>query len=212
MIALQQQNQRIRISVQADLINTSSAPVDLPRLAGVLMQQLEKAFTIKAGDFDLQLSAQIRIIRNVNQCVFDRLLIQVVDQVTNGNPAEADFKGLRIKLNKSIIPDILEGRNTRTVPHELGHIFGWDHPHARGTYESVNKEAHALEQHLSEPERKHNLMSQTWYVQKAGIPLEQAMYISKWQVRLLLMHIAGEEINVNYHLRRHFFFGKRLLG
>lgn len=138
-------------------------------------------------------------------------MFQIVDTIAGTNPAEADFKGLRIKLNKASLQDIIENRNTRTIPHEIGHLFGWDHPHARAQYASINLSAHAMEQQLTEEERRCNLMSQTWYAQKALIPLEQAMQLSEKQIELLLLNYQNGLLNYNYHLKN-FLFWKKIVS
>ena len=42
-------------------------------------------------------------------------------------------------------------------------------------FESINAEASSVEKTLTEQQRQCNLMSQTWYAQKAGLPLDKAV-------------------------------------
>jgi hypothetical protein len=211
MIAIAQKENRIGIYLTASIINSSADRADLVSLKRALVSQLEKTFRCSAGRYQLSLKADIEVLYRVRDCSPTKVLFQVVDSLPGNHPAEADFKGLRIQLNKAIINDIIYNRNVRTIPHELGHLFGWDHPHAPAKYESVNIEAHPLEQQMTEEERKHNLMSQGWYPQRTNILLDQAMHISEKQVDLLLLHYRSGQLNRNLHLK-HFLFWKKLLA
>lgn len=210
MIGISQKEHRIGIYLTASVLNTSAKRADLVSLARAIKWQLEQAFRCSAGRYNLSLKADVDVLYRVRDCNPHKILFQVVDHIAGNNPAEADFKGLRVKIHHAVVNDLIHKRNVRTMPHELGHLFGWDHPHARGTYGRVNPEAHELEQAMTEDERCHNLMSQGWYAQRAGIALEQAMQISEKQVELLLLHYRNEQLNRNLHLYGHWFW-KRLL-
>lgn len=210
MIGIAQKENRIGIYLTADIINTSSERADLVSLKRAIVSQLENTFRCSAGRYNLSLKADVEVLYRMRDCSPTKVLFQVVDALPGNHPAEADFKGLRIRLNKAIINDIIYNRNIRTIPHELGHLLGWDHPHARAAYESVNPESHPLEQQLTEEERKHNLMSQGWYPQRTNIPLEEAMQISEKQVDLLLLYYRAGQLNRNLHLK-HVLFWKKLL-
>ncbi len=211
MIGIAQKGNHIGIYLTASIINSSSDRADLVSLKRAIVSQLESTFRCSAGPYKLSLKADVEVLYRVKDCSPAKVLFQIVDALPGNHPAEADFKGLRIRLNKAIINDIIYNRNVRTVPHELGHLFGWDHPHARASYESVNPESHPLEQQLTEEERKHNLMSQGWYPQRTNIPLEEAMQISEKQIDLLLLHYRSGQLNRNLHLKRHNLFWKKLL-
>lgn len=211
MIGISQKGNRIGIYLTASILNTSSGRADLVSLRRAIVSQLEKTFRCSAGRYSISLKADVEVLYRVQDCSPTKILFQVVDTLPGDHPAEADFKGLRILLNKAVVNDIIYDRNIRTIPHELGHLFGWDHPHARAAYESVNTEAHPLEQQMTEEERRHNLMSQGWYPQRTNIPLEQAMQISEKQVDLLLLYYRAGQLNRNLHLK-HFLFWKKLLA
>lgn len=209
MISVVKNKNSVSIRVAADIINTSSQNFNLFTVKKSIEQQLLNVYHAPVGKYSLDIAIQINVLTKVNQCSSKNILFQIVDSIPGNNPAEADFKGLRIKLNKVGLQDIIEHRNTRTIPHELGHLFGWDHPHARAQYASINLSAHSLEQELTEEERRCNLMSQTWYAQKAGIPLEEAMQLSEKQIELLLLNDQNGSLNHNYHLK-HFLFWKKI--
>lgn len=209
MISVRQNYNSILVQIDADIYNSSSRGINLFSLQSSIERQLKRVFQASIGKYSLDISINISCIYKKNRYSDKRVLFQIVDTVSGNNPAESDFKGLRIKLNSSHIADIVDMVNIRTVPHELGHLFGWDHPHARAQYESVNLESHLLEQQLTEEERKTNLMSQTWYAQRAGIPLERAMQITESQIDLLLLNYNSGLLNNNRHVKK-FLFWKRI--
>lgn len=210
MITIKKDNQLVSLHVEADLINTSSTWFDLQALKKSILTQLENVYNKKIGKYDLRIYFGIRILKHIYQCSTKKVLIQIVNTINGNNPAEADFKGLRIKLNKQYVSDIIANKNTRTIPHEIGHLLGWEHPHANAKYESINLSAHPLEQQLTETERQSNLMSQSWYAQKAGIPLEKAMALTESQIELLLLNEHKLSLNRNRHLN-YFLWWKKIV-
>lgn len=208
MNIVKRNNNSISIFVDADIINTSSSIFDLELLRQGLVSQLTKIYQNQYGKYNLTISIKINILLKVSQCSRTKTLFQIVDSIAGNNPAEADFKGLRIKLNKNNIQDFISDTNFRTLPHELGHLFGWDHPHAKALFESVNPDASSLEKTLTETQRQCNLMSQTWYAQKAGISLDKAMQLTEQQIDLLMINYNAGVLNKNYHLRGYFWWKK----
>lgn len=208
MNIVKRNNNSISIFVDADIINTSSSIFDLELLRQGLVSQLTKIYQNQYGKYNLTISIKINILLKVSQCSRTKTLFQIVDSIAENNPAEADFKGLRIKLNKNNIQDFISDTNFRTLPHELGHLFGWDHPHAKALFESVNPDASSLEKTLTETQRQCNLMSQTWYAQKAGISLDKAMQLTEQQIDLLMINYNAGLLNKNYHLRGYFWWKK----
>ncbi len=201
---------KIHLKIDAQLLNCSSAGVCLSDLKQAIIKQLQEVYQTQIGKYIIDFTIDIQIINSKWTCSPKKILIQIVDTVLNNNPAEADFKGMRIKLNKNCIDDIISNKNNRTIPHEIGHLLGWDHPHARATFESINTEASELEQGLTEQERQVNLMSQTWYAQKAGVDLKQAMQLTEKQIELLLQQFKNKALNRNFHLH-HFLFWKKIV-
>ena len=150
MIRILHQGNSVSLTLQADIINQSQRAFDLIALQRSISNQLTTVYHNSYGKYSIDIKTEFRTLNHVSQCSTHRILFQIVDSILGNNPAEADFKGLRIKLNRNAIADIISGRNFRTIPHELGHLLGLDHPHARAAFESVNKEAHPLEQALTE--------------------------------------------------------------
>ena len=191
------------LHVSAQLFNNSSDPfIDVIKLRLAILNQVKKVYNFAGSNFSVSLVMDIHIVSSIAQINRNKLLFCIQDEVRNGNPAEADFKGLRVALNKNILDTIISGANTRTIPHELGHIFGWEHPHARGKYESINLEADKVyEQSMTETERKKNLMSQTWYIQTAGLIANEGTELTFGQMELLHKNFQAKKLNNNYHIK-----------
>ena len=209
MIQLIQKQQAIQLRIDADIINTSGQNFDLEALKTAIIKQLQTVFTVSVGHYDLSILVNVTVLKHVRDCSPKKILFQIVDSISGNNPAEAVLKGMRIKLNKNVIDDIIHNRNQRTIAHEIGHLLGWNHPHANATFESINANAHSLEQQLSESERQHNLMSQTWYAQKANVSINRAIKITPQQIEVLQEYSQKMELNKNYHLN-YFWFWKKL--
>ncbi len=210
MISLQQNNQSIRIRLECDLINTSSQRFDLVALQRSITEQIQRVYHASIGKYSLDVAVSIKLLNSEYQCSPKKILFQIVDVITGNNPAEADFKGLRIKLNKAHVNDIITQQNIRTIPHEIGHLMGWDHPHANAQFESINLQAHLLEQQLTEVQRQYNLMSQSWYAQRAHVPLDRAMELTEQQIELFVLSHQSGKLNSNRHLK-HFLFWKKIV-
>ncbi len=210
MISIKETSNSVLIKIEADIYNSSSQQFNLFSLRSSIEKQLQSVFRRMVGKYQLDIQLNIYCIYKFRKLSDRNVLFQIVDTIPGNNPAEADFKGLRIKWNKAHVQDIIDMKNIRTIPHEIGHLFGWDHPHDKARYESVNPLAHSLEQELTEEERKCNLMSQTWYSQRAGKVIEKAMELTKQQIELLLINYKDDTINKNRHLRQ-FIFWKKIL-
>lgn len=210
MIQIQKNNLNVSITIDADIINISNTKLNLYELQIALKKQLEKVYNSVIGKYNVSLQLNSRVISAIKQCSPRRVLFQVVDSIPGNNPAEADFKGLRVKLNITNIKDFTSLENYRTLPHELGHLLGIDHPHDNAKFESVNPKAHALEQQLTEEERQHNLMSQTWYIQKANVDLNNSLQLTENQIDVILHYYFSNQLNQNKHLR-YFWFWKKLV-
>lgn len=210
MIRVSKQNQLIHINIEADILNTSSRVFNLEALKSAIINQLQKVFGASVGNYIINFSITLKVLKHVYQCSPKKVLFQIVDAIPNNNVADADLKGLRIKLNQAFVQEMIDHKNTRTIPHEVGHLFGWNHPHANATYESINLIAHPFEQLLTEQQRQTNLMSQTWYAQRANIPLDKAIQLTQYQINVLLEYYDLGWLNKNFHLN-YFLFWKKLV-
>lgn len=207
MIRVTQEKNKVMLYIESYLINLSAKKnINLYTLADTIKKQLEKTYSGLFGKFELQCQVQIKPLYSVKlKQLYKQLVIAVVDSVTNNNAAEADFGGLLVKLNVQHIESFISGTNLRTLPHEAGHLLGLDHPHARALFDSVNTEAHPYEQKMTENKRRVNLMSQTWYIQKAGHAINESICLTENQVSLLLYNFNNRKLNNNYSIIKRFF-------
>jgi predicted Zn-dependent protease len=210
MIKVVKKNNVISLTVGIDIINTSNQFFDLEIFKATIFKQLTSVYNNIIGKYKLELNLHLRILNHKYQCSPKNILFQIVDTTPNNNVAIADFKGMRVKLNKSYIDDFITNKNCRTLPHELGHLLGLNHPHANAKFESINLDSHLLEQQLTEAERQCNLMSQSWYAQKANAPLADAMQLTEKQIELISLNYNTKSLNKNYHLK-YFLWWKKIL-
>lgn len=206
MLWLTKKENSVNIYFNIYLVNRSATNVNLFIFAASIKKQIESVYSGRIGVFDLTTVITIKPLYKYQlRTLYNNLVIAVSDHVTNDNVAEADFKGLLIKLNPKHIDSINNGNNKRTLPHELGHILGLDHPHANAKFESVNPLASVHEQQISDEEKTHNLMCQSWYIQKAGVALNDAMALTEGQVKLIYENYNSKKLNRNYSIKKGFF-------
>ena len=195
------------LHIDAYLINCSdTASVPLFELAQVLKQQIERVYNVTINGIDLRAEVSIIPLYHYQlKQLHNHLVFAISDHVTNDNIAEAYQYDSLVKLNAGKLHTILSHSNTRTIPHEIGHLFGWDHPHANGEYQSINANAHLLEQQLTETERAVNLMSQTWYIQRSGLSENDGKNIVLPQLELLKLNYKNQAINKQNKLIKRWF-------
>lgn len=206
MLFLTRKENSIHLYFEIFLINRSATNINLFILAPAIKKQIEAVYKGKFGVFELTTIVTIKpIYKHQLRLLYNKLVIVVSEHVTNDNAAEADFGGLLIKLNPKHVESVISGKNKRTVPHELGHILGLDHPHANAAFESVNPKASMLEQNISNAEKTKNLMCQSWYIQKAGVNLNDALALTENQVKLIYENYNFKKLNRNYSITKGFF-------
>jgi hypothetical protein len=207
MLTITRKENLITLDFKIFLINkTSLANINLFALATTIKKQIETVYSGAFGKIKLRTTVEIRPLYTYKlKHLFNNLVIAISSNITNDNVAEADFGGLLIKLNPKHLDSINSGINKRTIPHELGHILGLDHPHARGKFESINLEASLLEKSITNNEKLNNLMCQSWYVQKAGVTLNDALALTENQVNLIFENFCFKKLTKNYHIKRRFF-------
>ncbi len=199
MFLLKQENEHSLLELHFVLINATQQTFNLHEIALALKKQIEYAYTIPR--FGLTCFATIKVLYQYNlKQLYLYPTIAMCNSVTNNNVAESHFTGLLMKINKNFIADIISHKNKRTVPHEVGHLLGLDHPHANATFESVNFNAHILEQQITEADKKHNLMCQSWYIQKHGVTLNDAIQLAPQQIQLIFENLTKNKLHNNYFI------------
>ncbi|MDX2171706.1 MAG: hypothetical protein SFY56_01210 [Bacteroidota bacterium] len=205
MITITQSNDLTVINIEFYLVNqTGDASINLFILASALKRQIEAVYNIMENNLLCIVSVQ-PLYKYKLKDLTRKLIFAVSNSITNDNVAEAYFCGNMAKINVNQIQAIISNQNVRTIPHEVGHLLGLDHPHARAKYNSVNEQAHELERNMTEEERGKNLMSQTWYIQKAGKRENEALNLTKNQVALIIENYKKNRLNKNFTLRKTWF-------
>ncbi|MBA3682598.1 MAG: hypothetical protein H0W73_15775 [Bacteroidetes bacterium] len=206
MVTVNKKENTVLIDIEIFLINRSQHPLNLFILAAAIKKQIENVYNGKFGGLELKTVVTVKPLYKFSfRAIYNKMVIAISPYITNDNVAEADFSGLLIKLNPKHINSIISGTNKRTVPHELGHLLGLDHPHANAAFESVNLKAAMLEQGISNEEKTINLMCQSWYIQKAGINLNNALTLTENQLKLIYENYNSKKLNRNYSIVKGFF-------
>lgn len=191
----------VTIRLHLHIINRSSQSFNLFDLEKAVNRQLTAVFNIPQQGLAIEITTKVLYTYKLNQ-LYQQMVLAITDHVKYGNPAETHFKGLLISINKNFITSILSNQNKRTLAHEFGHALGLDHPHAPALFNSINPTAHPLEQQIPIEELPFNLMSQTWYVQKAEVPINEALNLHPKQIQLVKQHLINNQLNQNYSIHK----------
>ncbi len=203
MLTVSKKENVMQIDLEIFLINRSHQTLNLFILAAAIKKQIETVYKGRFGALELATTVNIKPLYKYHlRTLYNKMVIAVSPHITNDNAAEADFKGLLIKLNPKHVESIISGNNKRTIPHELGHLLGLEHPHANATFESVNLNASVLEQAISNQEKTTNLMCQSWYIQKAGIELNDALSLIENQLKVIYENFNSKNLNRNYSITK----------
>ncbi len=201
-------NQKVfTICLKLVIINRSSLNINLFEFERIVKMQLYKVFNLPKQNLEIKIETKVLYKYKLSQ-LHNKLVLCICDNIHHNNPAETHFKGLLISINKLFIPEILSGKNIRTIPHEFGHAFGLEHPHARATFNAINLEATILEKQIPINEFSTNLMSQTWYVQKANTNFNKAINLHQNQIELIKQNLIQQKLNNNYSIKKMLFWYK----
>ena len=142
--------------------NSSNKSFDLEALKKAISFQIKAAFQQETDTYKVNVDVNLRVVNSANDIGEKDHVFQIVDQKEVGsNIAVADLKGLNVRIGSNYVQKIIDNSNSRSVPHEVGHTGGLDHPHG-ATFNSNNPSSNGF---VDVPERQKgkNLMSQTWY-------------------------------------------------
>ncbi len=189
------------IRLHLNIINRSSKTFNLFELEKAVKRQLTEVFNLPQYGLALEINTKVLYTYKLKQ-LYQQMVLAITDEVKHGNPAETHFKGLLISVNQNFVASILSNQNKRTLAHEFGHALGLDHPHAPASFNSINPKAHPLEQQIPIEELPFNLMSQTWYVQKANVPVNEAISLHPKQMQLIKYNLLNKRLNQNYSIHK----------
>ena len=207
MIQITKHQSTINLTIEIYLINkTNDGTINLYMLANAIKKQIEAVYTKKFNEFELMCIVTVTPLYKYKlKQLVNKLIFAVSNYITNNNVAEANFCGSLVKINANQVSAIINKQNVRTVPHEVGHLLGFDHPHARAKFNSVNEHASELEKNMTEEERRVNLMSQTWYIQESGVKEIDALNLTESQLKLLIINFDDKHLNKNNNIKASVF-------
>ncbi len=207
MISLIKNENTILLNFEIYLINKSNnSSVNLFILATTIKLQIESVYNKKYSNINLQCNVTITPLYKYElKKITTRIVFAVSNHITNNNVAEAYFCSNLVKINVNQLDAIISNKNTRSIPHEVGNLLGFNHPHARAKFNSVNEYATDFERNMTDAERQINLMSQTWYVQQAGKNENEALNLTQSQLELLIENFEKKRLNKNHSIKRSLF-------
>ena len=133
-------NWTINIHFKAQILNSSGKEVDTKSLAEAAKSQFENAFNniFKNDDgttITVNASANISVINKKEDLANDATLIDIRNKndenfknINSNITAGVALNGKEILLNESQVNSFINGKNKRTIPHEIGHTAGLNHP------------------------------------------------------------------------------------
>ena len=172
--------------------NSSDSSIDMQKLQSLITEQIESTFTFSGENFDVSMTANIRVVDDVDDINKTDHVFQVVDQNVLQDAgenvlADADKNGLNVRLGTKLVGDILTGNNLRTIAHEVGHTGGLEHT-------------------LSNT----NLMTQTATLQRNGVPPGPATGLKKTQIESIVNLYKNGSLNQRSPIT--YSFGFKLEG
>jgi RHS repeat-associated protein len=127
----------------AVLNSSSNKKIDANALAKSMQSQIEKMFTEvleKNNDgsvkYAVEATAQITAITDKKDLRSDQTLFEIEDGTNKdfqtddpGSQIVAEAKnGKEVAVNADFVDDMIDGSNSKTIPHETGHTGGLRHP------------------------------------------------------------------------------------
>ena len=131
-------NITFKVSFTAAVLNSSSNKfLNTSAFAKAVKSQTENLFNVTGKGFSVSCDVQIRNIDDKNSLKNDETLIEVknyndpdlnvYDDPDVKTVAKAN-NGKEISVSSLFVDDIITGKNTKTMPHEIGHTGGLKHP------------------------------------------------------------------------------------
>lgn len=132
-------NTTIKMTLDAAVVNTSNnKALDMHCLKDAVKKQVETSYSMTYKNNDgttttVEATVNIRSIDKFTELVDGEHLIEVVDPSNPGlggrtNYGRAPFNGDQLYINETKVDNIINGNDDNTIPHELGHTLGFNHP------------------------------------------------------------------------------------
>ena len=109
------------------LNNSSNKKIDMSKLRDKIKQQIISRFNFSSKKYNVKTNIDLRNVQSVESINEKDHVFELVDQNIFGSPkilASSVLGGLHIRIGPRAVAGLLNGTNTRTIPHEVGHSGG----------------------------------------------------------------------------------------
>ena len=109
--------------------NSSDKKININNVRDQIKAQIESRYTFSSKKYNVKTNINLRVVNSVEDIQKDDHVFEIVDQnrfKSNSILANSDVNGLHIRIGPRAVKGLLNGSNTRTIPHELGHSAGLD--------------------------------------------------------------------------------------
>ncbi len=129
-------NTIIKIVLDAVVLNSSATTsLDMQGLANAVKNQVQTSYSMTYKNDDgtittVEAIANVRVIGNKADRATNEHLIEVLDNshpIIGGDYGYGPFYGNQVYINADMVPNMINGNDNNTVPHELGHTAGLAH-------------------------------------------------------------------------------------
>jgi hypothetical protein len=180
------------IKINMAILNTSDTKYDATKFEQAVKEQILKSFDVSqcVGNdcYNVKIEANIRTITDLEDLGDKEHLLKVSNQSEFRKPGikgKAPFFGLQVNISADIVDDVIEGKNKRTVPHELGHTGGLHHPKSEDAPVNQNAKNTAND----------NVMHQGIDIRKFHLTPRNQAYFSMEQVQLIEKNYRNGNLN-----------------
>ncbi|WP_423779664.1 RHS repeat domain-containing protein [Chryseobacterium indologenes] len=121
----------------AVLNSSSNKKIDMKKFANIVQSQTEAMFSKVSNNPNVTISSSINIraIEDEKDLKNTDTLIEIKNSDSEdfkvykkGEVVARQMNGKEVSVNEKYVGDIMSGKNDKTMPHELGHIGGFQHP------------------------------------------------------------------------------------
>lgn len=117
----------INITVTGVVYNASHKDFDMDKVSAEIKSQLQDVYSFSGKGYKVSMNAQIRSVSSASDINESDHVFVIVDQSffrAKTVLADTDTYGLLIRLGDKLVSRTLEGENTRSIAHEVGHSGG----------------------------------------------------------------------------------------
>ena len=166
--------------------NSSNKHLNLTDIRDKIKQQIISRYSLSSKKYNVKMNVDLRVVNSVDEISTKDIVFDIVNQNVFGNQsvlANSDVGGMHIRIGPRAIKGLLDGTNTRTIPHEVGHSAG---------LLDANIENNGKIDLLT------NLMTQTGYLRSHKVQeYTKVGNISDYQIERIISKYKNGELNRN---------------